>query len=588
MSAMHETKTKVSFPLRNRAALLLAICCLALVVPRQTMAEVPEQFAAQGSRAHSHPYLGDPELSAPGTAAVEAVADEAQRGFVVFAKSASVVIPPDHLPGRDERCVALAARDCPGQYGPITFAVFAIEGGEFAVSVTDLSGPGGKTLSADNLDVRTVRYAKVSARGKTEVIPLLLERIPRMTVAARRAQQFWITYYLPPVLPAGDYVGKVRILVGGIEKMSLPLTITVHPFSLAEADAEAFIYFENSTEAGALPLMRKQIIDQRCHAMNSSTLTLPVTTPGELVRDATVQILDMYRDVHLARPDVHVGLWNRMTAEWLNTPDKSIRMYGPWFRYYPFSDKLDAHYVEAVRFIDQECRKRGLKLVLSVADEAGSHPWTAQAAQHYNDLIKQKLPEVTRELTCGGGWAMKLPEDELWKGRLDLWMTNRWLVDKLELVRRNEPQAKIGIYNMCGPGSGPGGIEAPRVVYGFFAWKSKAAAVAQWVYYHNSTPEHEYAWPAENADEGNVPTLRWEMVREGAKDRRYLATLEAKLAGAKGPVAEQARQLLSRIEAAVELRNEDYDPIGGGRVPVPMTGTCDQWRGQIAEMIRKL
>ena len=577
---------------RTRCVGMTITACWSLAVTLGAMGgamgEVPELFAVQGARAHSHPFLVDPGVSAPGTAMVETVGDEAQRGFVVFAKPASSVIAPDDVPARDERCAALAAQDCPGQYGPITFAIFAIDGGDFAVSVTDLAGPSGKMLAAENLEVRTVRYAKVSARGKTETVPLLLERVRSTAVAARRVQQFWITYYLPPSLPAGDYAGKARIMVDGVEKLSLPLTITVYPFSLAEAENEAFIYYNNSTETGALPLVRKQLIDQRCHAMNSSTLTLPVTTPGELVRDATVQILDMYRDIHFARPEVHVGLWNRMTAEWLNTPDKSIKMYGPWFRYYAFSEKLDNRYVDAVRFIHEECRKRGLKLVLSVADEAGSHPWTAQAAQHYNDLIKQKLPEVTRELTCGGGWAMKLPEDELWKGRLDLWMTNRWLTDKLDLVRRNEPQAKIGIYNMCGAGSSPGGIEAPRVVYGFFTWKAKAAAVAQWVYYHNSTPEHEYAWPAENADEGSVPTLRWEMVREGAKDRRYLATLEAKLAVAKGPAAEEARALLTRIELQVELRTEDYDPIGGGRVPVPKPGTCDQWRGQIAEMIRKL
>ncbi len=565
---------------------MMIAACWSLAVTLEAMAEVPEQFTVQGTRAQTHPYLADPGLSAPGTATVEALGDEAKRGFIVFAKPSSFVIPPDYAPASEERCAALAAQDCPGQYGPITFAVFAIDAGDFAVSVTDLAGPDGKVLSAENLDVRSVRYAKVTARGKTEVVPLLLERVPSTPVAARRAQQFWITYHLPPGLPAGDYIGKVRILVGGVEKLSLPLTITVYPFSLIEPENEAFIYYNNPTEARALPLLRKQLIDQRCHAMNSGTLTLPVTTPGELIRDATVQILDVYRDVRFARPEVHVGLWNRITAEWLNTPDRSIKMYGPWFRYYAFSDKLDNRYVEAVRFIHEECRKRGLKLVLSVADEAGSHPWTAQAAQHYNDLIKGKLPEVTRELTCGGGWAMKLPEDELWKGRLDLWMTNRWLTDKLDLVRHNEPQAKFGIYNMCGAGSSPGGIEAPRVVYGFFTWKARAAAVAQWVYYHNATPEHEYAWPAENADEGNVPTLRWEMVREGAKDRRYLATLESKLARAKGPSADEARLLLARIAAQVELRTEDYDPIGGGRVPVPKPATCDQWRGQIAEMIR--
>jgi hypothetical protein len=114
-------------------------------------------------------------------------------------------------------------------------------------------------------------------------------------------------------------------------------------------------------------------------------------------------LLDLYKKVGFTRPDLHADLWNRITAEWLNSPDQSIKMWGPWFRYYPFSEKLDNRFVDTVKMLREESKSRGLELVLSVADEPGSHPWTTEATQHYNDLIKAKVPDVLRELTTGGG-----------------------------------------------------------------------------------------------------------------------------------------------------------------------------------------
>ena len=110
----------------------------------------------------------------------------------------------------------------------------------------------------------------------------------------------------------------------------------------------------------------------------------------------------------------------------------------------------------------------------------------------------------------------------------------------------------------------------------------------RWVYYHSGTPAHNYAWPAEDPSEGKVPTLRWEAVREGAKDRRYLATLEKLLAARSGAAAKEAREFLREIAGQIELRNKDYDPIDGGRVPAHPPGTYDLWRAKIAGFIERL
>jgi len=466
--------------------------------------------------------------------------------------------------------------------------VLALRGGEFTVEWTGLAGAAGRRIPPEHLDVRVVRYAKVPASQGPEVVPILLETMFRKAVPAGRLQPFWITYHIPEGTAPGAYAGKAAILVDGQPKLTVDLRITVYGFTLVEPNANLYIYYNNGTEPADQVTAAGELADQRCHGMTMATLDLPVTRDGDLARVDAVPWLDLYKKAGFARPYLHTGLWNRITAEWMNVPDKSIQMWGPWFRYYPISQTLDRRFVETVKMLRDEAKARGLEIMLAVADEPGSHPWTTEAAQHYNDLVKAEVPGIVRELTVGGGWAMRRPEDELWKGRIHVWTTNRWLPDKLALVGAGDPKAVIQIYNMGGDGSTGGGIESVRAFYGFFLWKSKAAGAAQWTYYHVGTPPNNYTWPAEDPLEGHVPTLRWEMAREGTKDLRYLATLEKHLAGKTGPAAEAARKFLDEIAEKIVLRTGFYDPIGGGRVPVQPPGTYDQWRARLAEFITQL
>ena len=554
------------------------------VAPPLAWGEVPEQFRVWGRRAAEHPYLTAAVVEAWPVVNVEALPEETERGFIVFSLPLFALVKPDHVPSPEERCRALAARDCPGQYGPVSFAVFPLREAELSLAVSDLEGPGGSTIAAENLDVRAVRCVRLGPPDRPEVIPLLIESFETTRVSPGRAQQFWITYYIPPDSPPGLYEGQVSIAVDGAQKLSLPLRIRVNPFVLTEPDVSFYMYHGAESDLQAL---RRWLVDQRCHGMNTGMVDPPVTQEGGLQDDAMKRTFDMYKQVGFARPEVRVDFWNRVTSEWLNTPDQSIGMWGAWFRYYPFTQQLDDRYVRAVRAMDGEARKRGLQLILAVADEAGSHAWTIKATQHYNVLIKAEVPDVVRELTVGGGWASNEPEHDLWKGLINIWTTNRWL-PQLEIVKRDDPQAKIGLYNMAGAGSGAGGLMSARNVFGFFNWRARADGVAQWVHHHAGTPEHNYAWPAQGPEEGPVPTLRWEAVREGTKDRRYLATLEARLAGKQGPAADEAQEFLTGIAARIELRTEDYDPISGGRVPAQQPGAYDAWRDRIADFIEAL
>ena len=568
--------------MRTARLIAPALALTALVAASIAHAEVPEQFRVWGRRAADHPHLQDPAPFETRDVGFSLSHAEAERGFCVFGMPPTAIVLRTHFATPAERVESLRARDCPGQYGPVTFGVMAGRAGSYAVEVTALTGPGGTELSRENLDLRAVRYVRP---GGGEETPLLLESVDSVDVPEGAVQQFWITYYIPEDAAPGDYEGKVAISVDGREQFSLPLTVTVYPFALAEAGIHHYIYYWHPDGADAIDRARMEWIDQRCHGMNMGMIVPPVTRDGDLTAEALAPFLDAYKEAGFAGSRVFMGLWNRVTAEWLNEPDRSIGMWGPWFRYYPLSEELDARYVRTVRMIHDEAKARGLEVALSVGDEAGSHAWTIEAVQHYNDLLKAEVPEVLRELTVGGGWAMDQPEHELWRGRLNIWTTNRWLEEQLLTVQEEEPDIELQLYNMGGAGSAPGSLQPVRALYGFFAWRARARGVAQWVYHHRSTPEHNYVWPARDPAEGNVPTLHWEALREGAKDRRYMATFRRHLQGKQGRLAFQAGQFMSITAADIRLASRTYDAIEGGQIPALPPSTYDSWRARMSEYI---
>ena len=56
----------------------------------------------------------------------------------------------------------------------------------------------------------------------------------------------------------------------------------------------------------------------------------------------------------------------------------------------------------------------------------------------------------------------------------------------------------------------------------------------------------------------------------------------------KGKIVNEATKFLADIAGKIELKNVDYDPIHGGRIPTQPPGVYDQWRAKIAEFAEKL
>ncbi|MCX5673500.1 MAG: hypothetical protein NTX87_00690 [Planctomycetota bacterium] len=75
------------------------------------------------------------------------------------------------------------------------------------------------------------------------------------------------------------------------------------------------------------------------------------------------------------------------------------------------------------------------------------------------------------------------------------------------------------------------------------------------------------------------------MLRPGRGGREPLHVLQQP-DGRGRPAAR--KKFLGDIAARIVLRTDQYDPIGGGRVPAEPPGTLDPWRGRIAGLIQRL
>ena len=99
-------------------------------------------------------------------------------------------------------------------------------------------------------------------------------------------------------------------------------------------------------------------------------------------------------------------------------------------------------------------------------------------------------------------------------------------------------------------------------------------------------PAHAVAYP--DAAGRPIPTLRWEAMRDGIDDVRYLQALDRAIAAAEARMAEDnpPADLAAALEHANQIRQECYESIGGrwfhyigGLLP----GDLDQVRRRLAD-----
>ncbi|MBA2482024.1 MAG: hypothetical protein H0V44_15270 [Planctomycetes bacterium] len=216
--------------------------CYMVVYPKAKAVEGAAFMKALDAR-RKDLFSNEISLALPKTdhPAPKATAEEQARGFIAFARSSDIDIACTASPSDSERGAALALAGCAGeriagQVGLLPLkAVDAV-----TATVSDLAS-ADSSISSSAIDIRAVRnLAKRGGIGREATLtPLILEPRQRLPLKPGFTRAFWLTVRIPTGTKPGDYRGSVT-LAGGGTPLTVPISLTVHPFVLDAADDATF------------------------------------------------------------------------------------------------------------------------------------------------------------------------------------------------------------------------------------------------------------------------------------------------------------------------------------------------------------
>jgi hypothetical protein len=123
-----------------------------------------------------------------------------------------------------------------GESEPILLCVRPLEDLEDAVlTVSDLVGPGGKFLGAQNIDVRQL-WIQPRAENRTmktyRLVPCILEAAHPTAMAKGMARHYWVTLFAPKDTAPGVYCGTATFRAKGRPETAREIAFRVLPFEL--------------------------------------------------------------------------------------------------------------------------------------------------------------------------------------------------------------------------------------------------------------------------------------------------------------------------------------------------------------------
>ena len=175
---------------------------------------------------------------------VTVVPNAAQKkcGYLVFQRPWSEPVWPTSSPkggGREVNSLDISLAR--GEFEPITFSIYPLgDLGKVKVRA-DLGIPVDR--AADLTGVGYVQY-KIKRHGfkvtRYQVRPLLIRRKSEAPVTKGVTRRFWLTAHIPAGVRGGKYKGSIVITPEHGEPTTLPLSVTVHDFVLAEPGDRMF------------------------------------------------------------------------------------------------------------------------------------------------------------------------------------------------------------------------------------------------------------------------------------------------------------------------------------------------------------
>ncbi len=162
-------------------------------------------------------------------------------GFLVGFSSPMVKLMPKHMPTTNLEMVSdwqlsLAG----GETEAFQVAILPFQGDVKGATVTmsDLTGPDGETISGDNVDVDLMAYSKTEQKTEPNVDyvgwwpePIIATDKP-IDVALGDLQSWWVRITAPRDQKAGLYSGTLTVSAQGQDELTFPVYVEVYGFNV--------------------------------------------------------------------------------------------------------------------------------------------------------------------------------------------------------------------------------------------------------------------------------------------------------------------------------------------------------------------
>jgi hypothetical protein len=512
-----------------------------LKLPKLRLGSKPVDGALE-RQARLQPTVPDGAKEAPFVeTAVEPVltGPEKERGYLLFQRPITESVYPNTRPLSDERIESLVAFATPGEFEPVTLALYPVRPLQnLKVRVSPLTNSSGE-IPASRVDVRLATYWNIGFPSYTTVntyrrVPELLERVTVHSSPAGECQWYWLTIHVPDGAKPGLYRGTVTVWDDGFgQALEIPLALRVLGFRLQKDPRKHFsTYFYARNKVlyrGRDEGFIRKAADKDYQAMIDFGLDmLPTFYLG--CEDGKRMVL------------AESGELDRMLATGLKGPvpvtaDGAIaRIYrdttpGGMHENHWRINPLPVFYeriTELFRAFEVERKARGWpEFICCPIDEV-------------DPSCKEFGVKVYAAVKAAGlrTYATKDPigaDAADYAGYLDIWCSQPYSVPYERIVAQGRHEF------WCYPNHNAGEVKdrrtmckGGRMTYGFGLWRSGYTTLIPWHWCWTAGPDPFDYLRGRNSgcgqrvdDDGEVmPAIYWECFREGYDDGRYLYTLQ--------------------------------------------------------------
>jgi len=498
---------------------------------------------------------------------------EKERGYLLFQRPLTESVYPNTRPLAHERVEALVAFATPGEFEPVTFALYPVRPLQnLKVRVSPLRSPSGE-IPPDRIDVRLAAYWNVGYPAYTTVTtyrrtPELLERVTVHSSPAGECQRYWLTIHVPDDAKGGLYRGTVAVWDDGFDRaVEIPLALRVLGFRLQKDPRKHFsVYFYTRNKAlykGRDEAFIRRAADKDYQAMADFGLDMLPTLYLGCEDGKRIVLAD-------------AGELERMLAAGLKGPapvtaDNAI---GRIYRDTTPGGKHESHWrvnpmpppafyervTELFRAFEAERKAKGWPEFICCPIDEVDASCKEFGVKVYAALKAAGVRTYATKDPSGADAADYAPY-------LDVWCSQPYSVPFDRIVSQTRYEY------WCYPNHNAGEIKdrrtmckGGRMTYGFGLWRSGYTTLIPWHWCWPSDPDPfdylrgRYSGCGQRVDdEGEViPAVYWSCFREGYDDARYIYTLQQAIVereGSKDPAC------LAAVGDGRRLLRETWDAI---------------------------